>query len=351
MAESGAAPTTDAEERVINTLDDLPLEDAVRQKLDASRELNILIVGCYQVGKSTLINSLFFKKGEQYTMMAKEGVLAACTKDVKRYTLTFGNCIFNIYDSPGLQDGQQEKQDFQYLKLIEKACPNIHLIIYCKKMGEPIRPAEKEALKNLKSAFEETSIWDNAIIALTFANTVEPADPDSDEVKYFEQIREKNVDEFSKAFEELSLKEEFEKLKTHIFPAGSARALQLPGMNEDWRIDFWRGCIDACKEEAKGALLKVFWRADHSNFRKVFGVSLVNIAIAIAGVVGGGGCIIVGTALTASGILAPVGIPLIAGGAVGAGLGVIAATGFLQATIKKNIAMSKPQCHQKNNSV
>ena len=60
-------------------------------------------------------------------------------------------------------------------------CPNIHLIIYCKKMGEPIRPAEKAALRTLHKTFG-SSIWHNTIIALTFANFVDPPDPDIDEV-------------------------------------------------------------------------------------------------------------------------------------------------------------------------
>ena len=61
MAEGGAVPMKE-EEVPITTLSDLSLEDAVRQKLEASKELNILIVGCYQVGKSALINALFYKK-------------------------------------------------------------------------------------------------------------------------------------------------------------------------------------------------------------------------------------------------------------------------------------------------
>ena len=59
--------------RSVESIADLPLEDAIREKLESSKELNIVIVGCYQVGKSTLINSLFFEKGKKYRERAEEG--------------------------------------------------------------------------------------------------------------------------------------------------------------------------------------------------------------------------------------------------------------------------------------
>ena len=50
-------------------------------------------------------------------------------------------------------------------------CPEIHLIIYCAKMGEPVRPEEATALENITTSFGE-AIWENVVIALTFANKV-----------------------------------------------------------------------------------------------------------------------------------------------------------------------------------
>ena len=92
------------------------------------------------------------------------------------YTLKIGGVSFNIYDSPGIQD---ENGDMKYLN----SWPNIHLIFYCKKMMEPIRPAEKAALKNLNLTFG-SSIWNNVIIALTFANYCDPPDPDTNVTEY-----------------------------------------------------------------------------------------------------------------------------------------------------------------------
>ena len=304
----------------IDVFNDLPLGYAVCQKLEASKELNILIVGRFQVGKSSLINSLFFKEGESYKMRAEEGLLSPCTRDVTPYTFLFKDCVFNIYDSPGFQD---EESYTKYLKSISKACLNIHLVIYCKKMGEPMRPAEKKALKTLNNAFG-SSIWGTMIIALTFANLVDPPDPDVNEVDYFKEIKERNVEELKQALEELSIKEEdLECLKTRVHPVGSARVFQLPGMEVDWRIDFWIGCLEACKEEAKGVLLAL---DDPRITYKIVGSSIATFA-GVTGAICGAACVGAGIALTVTGILAPIGIALFAVGVVMGLLGIGTATG------------------------
>ena len=118
--------------------------------------------------------------------------------------------------------------------------------------------------------------------------------------------------------------ERVEALKHHIFPTGSARVLKLPGMQEDWRADFWRGCLDACQPEGKGALLQIAWKNAH--FVKLFLASLGTTtggAVTVAGV----GCTAAGVAFTATGILAPVGVPLLAAGVISTILGVAATAG------------------------
>ena len=258
------------------SLSDLPLEDAVRQKLESSKELNLLIVGCYQVGKSTLINSLFYKKGERYEKIAAEGSLQACTQEVASHSLIMGGVRLNIYDSPGLQD-DSTAVDLVYLRKIKAHCPIIHLVIYCKKMEEPIRPAEKMALENLNKTFG-SSIWDNVVIALTFANKVDSPDPDADEVEYFKEVKTRNEEEFDKALKRFIINDaSFANLKKRIHPTGSAKVLKLPGMEEDWRAEFWSGCIEACREEGKGAVLKMAWK-DAAYFATLVGAAIVGTA-------------------------------------------------------------------------
>ena len=127
----------------------LPLEDAVREKLQSSRKLNVVVVGCYQVGKSTLINAMFFQEGKAYVERAEEGLMKPCTQKVNPYIIRLKDdddveVDIKIFDSPGLRDGVNN--DRKYLGMIKDECSEVHLIIYCTKMDEPIRSAEEVAI-------------------------------------------------------------------------------------------------------------------------------------------------------------------------------------------------------------
>ena len=192
-------------------------------------------------------------------------------------------------------------------------------------MGEPVRPDEAKALENLTSTFGK-AILENVVIALTFANEIQPAGPDEDEVECFKQKLEDKKTALRKHFSQFQIEmKKVEALKQRIFPTGSARVLKLPGMQEDWRADFWRGCLDACKEDGKGALLKIAWM--NPNFVKLLLASFSTStggAVTVAGV----GCTAAGVAFTATGILAPVGVPLLVAGAITTILGVGATAGW-----------------------
>ena len=201
------------------------------------------------------INSLFLEKGRKYRERAQEGSISPCTQDVNPHVLQFSGISYNIYDSPGLQDGC-EARDLAYLRQIKAKCPKIHLVIYCTKMGEPVRPAETTALKNLTSTFGD-AIWENTVIALVCQQRTTG----------WSRHRWRRILSMSKekdlhsAFERLSFREEIvDSLLQHIYPTGSARVLKLPGIRHDWRVDFWLGCLDACRPECKGDLLTLAWR-------------------------------------------------------------------------------------------
>lgn len=166
-------------------LQDIPMDDAIRAKFEGSKELNLVITGRYQVGKSTLINSLLHVIGEKYKEYAVEGSMEPTTEKVKRYRMEINGVIYNIYDTRGLQ----EKSDFVYLREIKKACPKVHLFIYCMKLEDPIRQDEEKALKNLTKSFGG-SIWENMVIALTYANQVTPTE---DKSQHFKEIVEKKT--------------------------------------------------------------------------------------------------------------------------------------------------------------
>ena len=191
-------------------------------------------------------------------------------------------------------------------------------------MDDPVRPGEDTALRNITSTFGE-SIWKNVLIALTFANKVEPADPGKDEATYFKEILESKREDFRRHFGNLPIKKQtVDDIVKRIYPTGSAKALVLPGMKKDWRIDFWLGCLDTCPPEGKAALFKLTWSPQF--MLKVVGASVGTTGGTVCMVAGVGG-VVGGIVLTATGILAPVGVPLIAAGAVATLLGVGATAG------------------------
>ena len=306
----------------IQSIRDVPVEDAVREKLKGVSEVNIVVVGCYEMGKSTLINSLFFEKGKKYNKKAKEGSMGPCTtKERARepHVLEINGIKYNIYDSPGLQDGSGD--DSGLLQWISTRHDKIHLVIYCTRMKGDVRPSEIEAMKNITTAFKK-SIWENAVIALTFANEVEATDPDMEDDEYFKKIFEDKKKKLNSIFiEELALKDGTLK-KEAILPAGSAKKLILPGQSQDWRFDFWRGCLDACDPEGQDALFELYKTRDYSTI----GAKASTASGAVA-IVGGLGCMVAGAVFTSTGILAPAGIPLLVGGGVSTGLGVAATAG------------------------
>ena len=89
--------------------------------------------------------------------------------------------------------------------------------------------------------------------------------------------------------------------------------LKLPGMadGEDWRVDFWRGCLKVCKEDAKGAALKIAWRKDPLLALSIF----VGLGAGVVAATGGAG-VVAGAAMTATGVLVPVGITFIVAGSI-----------------------------------
>ena len=304
-------------------ISNFPIEDAIRAKLKGVSEVNIVVVGCYDMGKSTLINSLFFAVDQEYEERAKEGSLAPCAMNNSKdpYVLRIDSVKYNIYDSPGLQDGKQK--DLEILRWISQRHNKIHLAIYCTRMGEAVRPSEIEAMKNITKAFTK-SIWNNyTVFALTFANTVVSPHPKEDPKCYFKQKQNQKVKSLKSAFRNLSLQEDT--LTQNIHPAGSASQLILPGKPQDWRIDFWQGCLAACDPKAKGAIFQLAKTIKYFKFSKAG--SIASAASGAGGIVRGVGCMVAGAGLTATGVLAPVGIALIVGGGVGTGLGVAATVG------------------------
>ena len=152
---------------------------------------------------------------------------------------------------------------------------------------------------------------------------MELASPTADEDGHYKQCLTAKKEALKECFEKLGYGPIFEELAKRTYAVGSARKLELP-TGENWQAEFWRGCLDACKPEGKGALLKLAWRNKY--FLKLVGASVGTTGGGIS-MVAGAGCVVAGSVMTATGILAPVGVPLIVAGVVAGLLGVGATFG------------------------
>ena len=114
MAAECSGRLSDDELLSIDSQDDTRLQKAIREKFQDGEPINILVTGKFKVGKSTLINTLFYKEGEPYEI-AEDGFFDPTTEEVVPYQFETNGIVYNIYDSPGLQDGKDGKKDTTYL--------------------------------------------------------------------------------------------------------------------------------------------------------------------------------------------------------------------------------------------
>ena len=275
MAECGG-PMTEEEFLSIESLDDPRLQKAIEENFESGEPVNILIIGKYQVGKSTLINSLFYKPGEPYMEIAKEGEgYDPTSREVKPYVLElFPKVTLHIYDSPGLQDRGSDKE---YLDLIKEKCPKLHLVIFCTKINDPFRPEDQTALSNFYSRFRGNALG-NVLIALTHADELKSPNPTISHDEFFEKKFKAKLDELEKHFQTFLAPDLVAKLKSRAIPTATANALELPGRT-DWRVDFWLGCIAVAGKEGKA--LKLAWKVVMLKIAGKTALGIAGIAVGI----------------------------------------------------------------------
>ena len=221
---------------------------------DSKRNLRILVTGRMGAGKSALVNSIV---GEY---VAEEGDSAKGeTKKVTPYEKKIGDIVITIYDSPGLQDGVEDKE--KYLKELEEKCSGVDLNLYCVRMTDGMRPSEKDAIMELSNAFGFDEFWQNTSFVLTFANEVKP--PRSSSLT--------SVTHFGKRMAEwrfLLRRVLIEDAKitnkvagdVPIIPAGYSDEPSLPAAEYDyWLRELWIQCLGRTKDIAKPILLQINW--------------------------------------------------------------------------------------------
>ena len=224
----------------------------LRKLAQQTREVNILATGNPATGKSALINGLI---GQE---VAPEGnSLDQETTEVVQYQVTNQGIQFNIWDSPGIVANAED--ELQNMVKIAESVPKIDLLLYCIRMDDTrLRKQDILTISHFTHAFGE-EVWNNAVFALTFANSVLPARNQNDPLqkkRHFEERLQKWTKELHEALKNAGVSE-MTVDTIPVAPAGYYHEPSLPDGRENWLSAFWFICVRTMKDRAQPALLTV----------------------------------------------------------------------------------------------
>lgn len=162
-----------AEEEIVKEIDNLPvISNELKSKLKGvvRKRFTFMLVGRTGVGKSSTINRLL---GEE---LAKVGAYEATTMDVEKYQTVINGVKFDVLDTPGLCDDEEEiGNDFNYLERIKKYTSQVDSMWFVTRLDETrVSSDEKRGIRLISEALGE-KIWANSVIIFTFANSVDPS--------------------------------------------------------------------------------------------------------------------------------------------------------------------------------